>query len=51
MQPILTNIIFLIHNMVLLVNVTIRGTPKEALFSFKHQQDEDIREKLQNVII
>lgn len=48
MQPILTDIIFLIHNMVLLVNVTLRG---EALFSFKHQQDEDIREKLQNVVI
>lgn len=51
MQPILTDSIFIIHNMVLLVNVILRGAPKEAFFSFKHQQDEGIREKLQNVII
>lgn len=40
----LTDIVFLIHNMVLLVNVILKGTPKEAFFSFKHQQDEGIRQ-------
>ena len=51
MQPILTDSVFKIHNMVLLVNVILKGTPKAAFFSFKDQEDGDIREKLQNMII
>lgn len=51
MQPILTDRVFKIHNMVLLVNVILRDTPKEAFFSFKDQEDGNIREKLQNIII
>jgi len=45
MQPILTDSVFKIHNMVLLVNVTLRSTPEEAFFSFKDQEDRDIRKK------
>lgn len=51
MQPIQTDSVFKIHNVVLLVNVTLRSTPKEALFSFKDQEDRNIRKKLQNIII
>lgn len=51
MQPILTDSVFKIHNMVLMVNVILMGTPKEAFLSFKEQEDKDIKKKLQNIII
>lgn len=51
MQPILPDSVFKIHNTMLLANVILRGTPKEAFFSFKDQEDRDIRETRQNIII
>lgn len=47
MQPILTDSLFKIHNMTLLVNVIPRATPKEAFFAFKDQEDG---KKLQNTV-